>query len=64
MKQLLAQLPDSRRIIFRGDSGYFVGALLDHLDSLGQGYLIKVKLKNLTSLLNTQQWEPINGKPG
>jgi len=64
MKQLLAQLPDSRRILFRGDSGYFVGALLDHLDSLGHGYLIKVKLKNLVSLLSKQQWEAIKGKPG
>lgn len=54
MKQLLAQLPSSQRILFRGDSGYFVGALLDHLDSLGHGYLIKVKLKNLTSLLSQQ----------
>jgi len=43
-------LPESKRIVFRGDSGYFVGALLDHPDSLGHGYLIKVKLKNLTSL--------------
>jgi len=60
MKQLLAQLPDSRHILFRGDSGYFVGALLDHLDGLGHGYLLKVKLKNLISLLSKQQWEAIS----
>jgi hypothetical protein len=64
MKQLLAQLPDSQRLLFRGDSGYFVGALLDYLDSLGHGYLIKVKLKNLVPLLSSQQWEAIKGKPG
>lgn len=64
MKQLLAQLPFSQRIVFRGDSGYFVGALLDLLDSLGHGYLIKVKLKNLVSLLSRQQWKPITGKHG
>ena len=64
MKQLLAQLPDSQRILFRGDSGYFVGALLDHLDPLGHGYLIKVKLKNLVPLLSGQQWETISGQPG
>ena len=64
MKQLLAQLPASQRIIFRGDSGYFVGALLDHLDTLGHGYLIKVKLKNLVPLLSRQQWVPIQDKPG
>ena len=64
MKQLLAQLPDTQRILFRGDSGYFVGALLDYLDSLGHGYLIKVKLKNLIPLLSAQKWKPIPGKEG
>ena len=64
MKQLIAQLPDSRRIFFRGDSGYFVGALLDYLDALGHGYLIKVKLKNLMSLLSSQTWKAIDRKPG
>jgi len=64
MKQLLAQLPASRRIIFRGDSGYFVGKLLDYLDARGHGYLIKVKLKNLAALLYRQQWTAIKGKPG
>lgn len=64
MKQLLAQLPDSQRIFLRGDSGFFAGALLDYLDSLGHGYLIKVKLKNLVALLSSQQWQPIKGKPG
>jgi hypothetical protein len=29
MKQLLAQLPDYHRIVFRADSGFFVGALMD-----------------------------------
>ncbi len=52
IKQLLAHLPDQMRIIFRGDSGYFVGPLLDLLDARGHGYLIKVKLKNLIGLLN------------
>ena len=64
MKQLLAQLPESQHILFRGDSGYFVGDLLNYLDSLGHGYLIKVKLKNLVPLLSSQQWEAIKGKPG
>ena len=64
MKQLLAQLDGNQRIIFRGDSGFFVGELMDHLDSLGHGYLIKVKMKNLVNLLVQQVWEPIPGKPG
>ena len=64
MKQLLAQFPASQRIVVRADSGYFVGALLDYLDALGHGYLIKVKLKNLVPLLSRQQWEPIDNRPG
>jgi hypothetical protein len=64
MKQLLAQLPQHHRIIFRGDSGYFVGALLEHLDALGHGYLIKVKLKNLPQLLAQQYWSPIRNQSG
>jgi hypothetical protein len=51
------------RIIVRADSGYFVGALLDLLDAYGHGYLIKVKLKNLNSLLTQQHWTAISGQP-
>ena len=64
MKQLLAQLDSGQRIVFRGDSGFFVGALLDYLDALGHGYLVKVKLKNMLGLLAQQKWEAIPGKPG
>jgi hypothetical protein len=64
MKQLMAQLPDYHRIVFRGDSGYFVGALLELLDQLGHGYLIKVKLKNLAQLLGGQYWIPVRNRPG
>jgi len=61
MQQLAAHLPNSTRLIFRGDSGYFVGALLDWLDARGDGYLIKVKLKGLVGLLEAQQWTPVRG---
>ena len=63
VKQLLAHLPNRMRIIVRADSGYFAGALLDLLDARGDGYLIKVKLKNLVSLLTRQQWTAIAGQP-
>ena len=63
VKQLLAHLPNRMRIIVRADSGYFDGALLDLLDTYGHGYLIKVKLKNLASLLARQQWTAIAGQP-
>ena len=64
MQQLLAQLPDYHRIVFRADSGFFVGALLELLDARGHGYLIKVKLKNLAQLLAQQQWTPVRHHPG
>ena len=63
-KQLLAHLPNRTRILFRGDSGFFVGDLLDLLDHEGHGYLIKVKLKGLVELLSGQQWEAVPGQPG
>jgi hypothetical protein len=63
VKQLLAHLPNRMRIIVRADSGYFDGALLALLDAYGHGYLIKVKLKNLVSLLTQQQWTTIAGQP-
>jgi hypothetical protein len=62
-KQLLAHLPNRMRIIFRGDSGYFVGDLLELLDTRGHGYLIKVKLRNLIPLLTQQTWTAIKGQP-
>jgi len=64
MKQLLAHLPGRIRIVFRGDSGFFDGALLAFLESLGHGYLIKVKLKNLRTLMEKQEWTEIPDKPG
>ena len=53
-----------RRIILRGDSGYFSGELLDLLEENKDGYLIKVKMKNLESLLEKQDWRLIRHQPG
>jgi hypothetical protein len=64
MKQLLAQLPEYHRIVFRADSGFFVGALMDLLDLRGHGYLIKVKLRNLAQLMAQQYWTPVRNQPG
>lgn len=64
IKQLLAHLPNKTHILFRGDSGFFSGGLLDLLEKYGHGYLIKVNLKGLKMLLIGQQWELIPGKPG
>lgn len=61
MQQLAAHLPKSTRLIFRGDPGYFVGELLDWLDSRKHGYLIKVKLKGLVGQLEEKKWTPVAG---
>ena len=64
MKQLVVHMPQRMRIVFRGDSGYFVGELLEWLDSKGHGYLIKVKLKGLTVLLDKQDWHGVHNISG
>ena len=64
MRQLLAHLPKAIRIVLRADSGFFGGDLLNFLESLGHGYLIKVKLKGLCDLLAGQDWKPVKGQPG
>ncbi|MFT6030925.1 MAG: hypothetical protein ACI8O8_002672 [Oleiphilaceae bacterium] len=63
MKPLVLKLPQQMRIVFRGDSGYFVGELLEWLDAKGHGYLIKVKLKGLAVLMDQQSWRPISNCP-
>jgi hypothetical protein len=63
-KQLLVHFPKRTRILFRGDSGFFVGELFDLLDKYGHGYLVKVKLKRLVRLLSSQQWESVPGQAG
>lgn len=64
MKQLLANLSPTQRICFRGDSGFFVGELFDYLEAKNNGYLVKVKLSNLNSILIQQKWQAIKGKKG
>ena len=61
VRQLLAHLPNRTRILFRGDSGFFVGKLLKFLDDRDQDYLIKGKFKGMKSLLETKQWMRIKG---
>lgn len=48
----------------RADSGFFNGSLLDVLEEQKSEYLIKVKMKNLASLLMQQKWQPVKGKKG
>lgn len=53
-----------KRIIIRGDSGFFSGKLMDLLDSSKDGYLIKVKMKNLDELLAKKNWRSVRNQPG
>jgi len=58
LQELFAGLSNGIRKIVRADSGFFSEGILDYLESVDAGYLIKVKLKNLNRLLSCQQWMP------
>jgi len=63
LKQTLSVLPGHiKQIFFRADSGFFSGELFDFLEEGNHQYLVKVKLKNLTSWLKKQEWIAVNGK--
>jgi len=57
MKEVMAHTKKGVRVVFRGDSGFFSGSLLGYLESVKAGYLIRVKLKNLSSLLENKDWQ-------
>lgn len=56
MKELMSGLSKSVKYLLRADSGFFDGDLLNYLESVEAGYLIKVKLKNLNRVLAQQIW--------
>ena len=57
LKEVQSSLPRNvRKVFFRADSGFFSGNLFDLLESFSWDYLVKVKLKNLESLLKVQDW--------
>ena len=63
IKQTAAIIPEKiEKVFFRADSGFFNGELFDLLEELNWDYLVKVKLKNLTSLLLAQQWNKVSTK--
>lgn len=63
MKQVFIMLPSTiQKLLVRCDSGFFDGALLDVIESRNNTeYIIKVKLRNLLSVLIGQEWETIPG---
>jgi len=64
LKELLAGLSNGVCKIVRADSGFFAGEILEYLESVDAGYLIKVKFRNLNKLLSGQQWQSVVKMPG
>ena len=64
LKELFAGICNGIRKIIRADSGYFSGEILDYLELVEAGYLIKVKFRNLNKLLSVQKWQKVAKKPG
>ena len=66
LKECYERIPQRISQIFvRADSGFFDGELLDFLESRHSEYLIKVKMKNLVTLLMGQKsWQRERGKTG
>ena len=48
------------KVFFRADIGFFSGKLFDLLESFGEDYLVKVKLKNFAVLLKKQGREVVD----
>ena len=65
MKECFAKLPKRIwKISVRADSAFFDGSLLDYLEQAHALYLIKVKMRGLTQLLEVQKWHKVKNKPG
>jgi len=64
-KECFARLPKGVwKVFVRADSAFFNGVFLDLLESKGALYLVKVKMKNLTTLLSGQKWGKVKNMPG
>lgn len=56
VKEIHSRLPKRMGVFFRADSGFFNGELFDQLERWKWEYLVKVKIKWLGKLLETQKW--------
>lgn len=64
-RECFARLPKRVwKVFVRADSAFFDGKLLDLLEERNSQYLIKVKMKNLPSLLMQQSWRKAKNQPG
>lgn len=63
MKECFARLPKRIwRVAVRADSGFFNGSLFDFLEEKRAEYLVKVKMRNLESLLEMQTWSKVRNQ--
>ena len=54
-----------KSLLVRADSGFFSDKLISAIEERsGINYLIKVKLKNMVSVLSSQDWQSVPGMPG
>lgn len=64
MKECFSRIPKRVwKVFVRGDSSFFDGKLLDFLEEKESQYLIKVKMRNLPSLLMQKSWRKAKNKP-
>jgi Transposase DDE domain group 1 len=64
-KECFARLPTGVwKVFVRANSAFFNGAFFDFLESRGAWYLIKVKMRNLSTLLARQTWKTLRRRPG
>ncbi|MEA2096965.1 MAG: IS1380 family transposase [Candidatus Cloacimonadota bacterium] len=66
LRDVFCKLPSGiKELLVRADSGFFGDALISLIESRSNTfYLIKVKLKNLDSLLESRSdWLPVSGNP-
>lgn len=64
IKQTQAFLPATiEHVFFRADSGFFNGQLFDLLEDLRWTFLVKVKLKNMKTLIEKQIWSVLPENP-
>lgn len=66
LKQAFGMLPKGiKSLLVRADSGFFSEKIISVIEAKnGFNYLIKVKLKNLISVLSGQDWQDVPGMPG
>lgn len=61
LKEVKSSLPTTiSKVFFRADSGFFSGSLIEQLRSFDWDFLIKVKLKNLVKLMESQNWVEVS----